>query len=750
MKATNFSKPTVESNGIKDSVKFGIKASGLHHILGILRNQLYSDKILAVIREYTCNAVDAHTEAMRPERPIEVTLPNRMNPNFKVRDFGPALSDDDIHNIYAFYGESTKRNTNDQIGMLGIGSKAAFAYGDNFVINSFLNGKKNTYNAFIDPSQVGQISKLSTEDSDEEDGIEIVVPVNDDDSDEFVTKAKDLFEWFKVRPIIHGHKQFEYNDERTLFSGNGWKWTDYTGERYHRKNEAIVVMGNIGYPIDKYALNLKHDDDYSNLLTDNLILNVEIGDLEISASREKLQYTDYTRENLKKTLKRVQEELATVIGKEFDGCKTLFDAKCLYGSTFTTTSPLYAVKDVIKKHLMWKGKPVGDSTFNCYNVSGVTLHKFKQGFRGGSKYRPEEKNSIHCDKNVVMIENDLGHRRGIMGRMLPFIITQGKKPYLIQFEATAADGSGKGRRTAAQVKAKFFKDEKFDGELIKLSSLPQHKLSEFGYGPTSKGGTYVKNSKHAAKCFAFDKNASLSSWHVPKSDFWDVTEADVENESGVYVIIDKFCVVKNDEYATSTNPKNLKTITDLLKNMKIKVPKIHAFKVGQRNKIEGKKGWSEFYSWVEGVLLEQMEAQKLLQKYVDRNHAKDFARNSDVSNANQLMSFIKDNGVFAKLADSDGTLAKLIKREEECRHTPDSEVLDSFREVAGELGMSKDMNDTQKKLKPTHDLTQLMKEVGEKYEMIQHIEHSALSWNKNSFVEPFVNYVNVIDVCNKS
>jgi hypothetical protein len=242
----------------------------------------------------------------------------------------------------------------------------------------------------------------------------------------------------------------------------------------------------------------------------------------------------------------------------------------------------------------------------------------------------------------------------------------------------------------------------------------------------------------------------LSSWHVPKSDFWDVTEADVENESGVYVIIDKFCVVKNDEYATSTNPKNLKTITDLLKNMKIKVPKIHAFKVGQRNKIEGKKGWSEFYSWVEGVLLEQMEAQKLLQKYVDRNHAKDFARNSDVSNANQLMSFIKDNGVFAKLADSDGTLAKLIKREEECRHTPDSEVLDSFREVAGELGMSKDMNDTQKKLKPTHDLTQLMKEVGEKYEMIQHIEHSALSWNKNSFVEPFVNYVNVIDVCNKS
>ena len=114
------------------------------------------------------------------------------------------------------------------------------------------------------------------------------------------------------------------------------------------------------------------------------------------------------------------------------------------------------------------------------------------------------------------------------------------------------------------------------------------------------------------------------------------------------------------------------------------------------------------------------------------------------------MSFIKDNGIFAKLADSDGTLAKLIKYEEECRHTSDSKILDSFREVAGELGMSKDMSDTQEKLKPVHDLTQLMKEVGEKYEMIQHIEHSALSWNKNDFVEPFINYINVIDVCNKA
>ena len=150
----------VTSSGIQEAVSFGIKSDGLAHIFNVLRNQLYSDKILAVMREYSANAVDANVEAGKPLTPITVTLPNRMNLNFKVRDNGFGLSDEDIREVYAFYGESTKRNSNALIGQLGLGSKSAFAYGDNFVINSFIGGKMSSYNAFIDDSQVGQIAKL--------------------------------------------------------------------------------------------------------------------------------------------------------------------------------------------------------------------------------------------------------------------------------------------------------------------------------------------------------------------------------------------------------------------------------------------------------------------------------------------------------------------------------------------------------------------------------------------------------------
>ena len=141
MKQIDKNPSSLQSHGIQNTVKFGIQASGLAHIFNVLRNQLYSDKVMAVVREYACNAVDAHIDNDVSERPIVVTLPTRLLPEFKVRDFGKALTDFEIQEVYAFYGESTKRQSNEMIGQLGLGSKSAFAYGDNFVINSYIEGK---------------------------------------------------------------------------------------------------------------------------------------------------------------------------------------------------------------------------------------------------------------------------------------------------------------------------------------------------------------------------------------------------------------------------------------------------------------------------------------------------------------------------------------------------------------------------------------------------------------------------------
>ena len=111
------------SSGVEDQASFGISHGDQAHIMRILRDQLYSDKVLAVLREYSSNAWDANRMVGRGNIPIEVNLPTLMQPYLSIKDFGPGLSRDDVFNVYTQYGASTKHDSNIAVGMPGIGSK---------------------------------------------------------------------------------------------------------------------------------------------------------------------------------------------------------------------------------------------------------------------------------------------------------------------------------------------------------------------------------------------------------------------------------------------------------------------------------------------------------------------------------------------------------------------------------------------------------------------------------------------------
>lgn len=91
----------VTNNLGNESCKLGIKATGWAHLSTILRDSLYSDKILAPIREYSTNAMDAHVESGQPKRPILVKLPNLILPVFSVRDYGLGMSEERIWQVFA-------------------------------------------------------------------------------------------------------------------------------------------------------------------------------------------------------------------------------------------------------------------------------------------------------------------------------------------------------------------------------------------------------------------------------------------------------------------------------------------------------------------------------------------------------------------------------------------------------------------------------------------------------------------------
>ena len=77
------------------------------------------------------------------DTPFEVHLPTILEPYFSVRDYGTGLTDQEIESIYTTYFESTKTNSNEYIGALGLGSKSPFSYTDNFTVTSVKNGSKS-------------------------------------------------------------------------------------------------------------------------------------------------------------------------------------------------------------------------------------------------------------------------------------------------------------------------------------------------------------------------------------------------------------------------------------------------------------------------------------------------------------------------------------------------------------------------------------------------------------------------------
>src|SRR4051794_3841103 len=115
----------IESTVTGDRVPMTLDETALVHIMSVLTN-LYSDPEYAIIREYATNAWDAHIEA-GILRPIEVVTPTDLSPYLSIQDWGVGLDKDGIERIYSKYGASTKRESNDFNGQLGMGCKSALA-----------------------------------------------------------------------------------------------------------------------------------------------------------------------------------------------------------------------------------------------------------------------------------------------------------------------------------------------------------------------------------------------------------------------------------------------------------------------------------------------------------------------------------------------------------------------------------------------------------------------------------------------
>ena len=112
--------------------------------LMMLSSNLYSNQLLAAIREPLCNAWDANIEAGTTDQPLKISITT--DGELIIQDNGLGIPPDKIAQIYGTYGASTKRNDSKTTGGFGLGSKAPWALVDAFRVTSEYNGTKTVYN----------------------------------------------------------------------------------------------------------------------------------------------------------------------------------------------------------------------------------------------------------------------------------------------------------------------------------------------------------------------------------------------------------------------------------------------------------------------------------------------------------------------------------------------------------------------------------------------------------------------------
>ena len=281
----------------------------------ILSSGLYANKIKAIIRELSCNAVDSHVAAGKADVPFDVHLPNPLTPHFSIRDYGTGLNHDQVTNIYTTYFESTKTSSNEFIGALGLGSKSPFSYTDNFTVTAIKDGKKGIYSAFINGEGVPSIALMMTEETDEPAGVEIKFSVNDRyDFHKFKEEAEEVYRYFKVRPNVEGTslkiREREYETENLLPGVSVLKNTGY-------RNRSVALMGNIAYPIEVPNADTALGE-YNPMLNCGLEIQFGIGEVDFQASREGLSYIPQTIEAIKNKLIEISKVLAVRIKADAD------------------------------------------------------------------------------------------------------------------------------------------------------------------------------------------------------------------------------------------------------------------------------------------------------------------------------------------------------------------------------------------------------------------------------------------------
>jgi hypothetical protein len=512
-------KNNIERHGVGTESAFTIKASS--QAFEILSSGLYADKVLAVVRELSCNAYDAHVEAGKKDEPFEIHLPNRLEPFFAVTDNGVGLSHDNIMGLYTTYFDSTKDESNDFIGAFGLGSKSPFSYANNFEVVSRHEGMKRIYQIFINEAGIPAVALFGETHTDECNGLQVKLTVKSQDNTKFRDRVRACLKYFPVKPKVVGDPYFKFETlPKSAVEGDGWIAYETTNSYYYN-HDLVAIQGNVPYKVDSNQFNTLNQHQLSFLRGTRLAIQFDIGELDIAASREEIQYTPKSIASLEQKAR----EIINTIGQMLDKRAWKFNrlgywsasieyrrlAKTLFGrSVWDYVKPEDVKCPTLKKYLRNKGTIDVKDKLKLH-----TLVLYKTAWRAGSYSRHKMNHTITPDAKMAVMINDL--RIGGIKRTKKWLNSQDKYSTALMVN----------RRKDISPKPT---DAEFEKETDKIEKL-LGKPTILVVSEDTDALTKTKRPKFIFKFFAGSKSTRKRSW-------WERLEVttDVDVTKGGYYI----------------------------------------------------------------------------------------------------------------------------------------------------------------------------------------------------------------------
>jgi hypothetical protein len=272
-----------EGQSSQDSIGMSLDLDSAQILMQMLSKNLYSDAIGSTIRECASNALDSHRRAGTTDPIIVSFKPNKQdNYEFSVEDFGTGLDADDVRNIISKYGKSTKRNSANELGMMGLGFKAPLAYSSSFYFVARKNGMERKYMMY-EGEETNTIDLLYEAPTTERNGVKVIIPIAWRDKYNFISKIKEQLAYFES--VYFDVPGLHIDNDFTIIRHDHFQWSPLC-----ENNHMHICLDNVYYPLDFNKLGL--DTIY---LPVALRFNLTDG-IFPTPNREALRYTEEAKQ----------------------------------------------------------------------------------------------------------------------------------------------------------------------------------------------------------------------------------------------------------------------------------------------------------------------------------------------------------------------------------------------------------------------------------------------------------------------